>query len=59
MVDEVIFYKDMLYLVLESTLKEKILKVAHGAPLVGHLGFFKIQDLQVDEINVFLERPQG
>src|SRR5699024_12663625 len=33
--------KDKLYLVLESTLKEKILKASHDTPLAGHQLFFK------------------
>jgi hypothetical protein len=37
----VIFYKDRLYLVPESILKENILKASHYSPLAGHQGFFK------------------
>jgi hypothetical protein len=40
-VDDIIYNKDHIYLVSESTLKEKIMKVMHDAPLVGHLGHFK------------------
>jgi hypothetical protein len=39
--DDVIFYKDRIYLVPESTLKEKILKASHDSPLSGHQGYFK------------------
>jgi hypothetical protein len=39
--DDVIFYKNHIYLVLESTLKGKILKVCHDSPTVGHHGYFK------------------
>jgi hypothetical protein len=39
--DDVIFYKDRIYLVLESTLKGKILKVCHDSPTLGHQGYFK------------------
>ena len=39
--DDVIFYKDQIYLVLESTPKEKILKVCHVLPTTGHQGYFK------------------
>jgi hypothetical protein len=38
-VDDIIYYKDMIYLVLESTLKDKILRVVHDELLVGHLGY--------------------
>jgi hypothetical protein len=40
-VDEIIYYKDMIYLVLDSTLKDKIPRVVHDAPLAGHLGYLK------------------
>jgi hypothetical protein len=39
--DDLIFYKDWIYLVLESTLKGKILKVCQDSPTVGHQGYFK------------------
>jgi hypothetical protein len=39
--DDVIFYKDQIYLVPESTLKGKILKVCHDSLAVGHQGYFK------------------
>jgi hypothetical protein len=39
--DDAILYKDQIYLVLESTLKGKILKVCHDSPVVGHQGYFK------------------
>jgi hypothetical protein len=39
--DDVIFYKDRIYLVPESTLKGKILKVCHDSPAAGHQGYFK------------------
>jgi hypothetical protein len=38
--DDVIFYKDQIYLVPKSTLKEKILKVCHDSPATGHQGYF-------------------
>ena len=41
MVDEVIMYKERIYLVPESQLKEKILQAAHDTPLAGHPGYFK------------------
>jgi hypothetical protein len=34
--DDVIFYKDRIYLVLESTMKGKILKVCHDSPTTDH-----------------------
>jgi hypothetical protein len=40
--DDVIFYKDRIYFVPESTLKEKILKANHNSPLAGHQGYFKM-----------------
>ena len=40
-IDDVIFYKDRVYLVPNSGLKKKILTVVHDSPLAGHLGFFK------------------
>jgi hypothetical protein len=40
-VDDIIYYKDRIYLVPESTLKEKIMEAMHDAPLAGHLGYFK------------------
>ena len=39
--DDVIFYKDWIYLVPESTLKGKIMKVCHDSPVAGHQGYFK------------------
>jgi hypothetical protein len=39
--DDVIFYKDRIYLVPKSTLKGKILKVCHDSPTAGHQGYFK------------------
>jgi hypothetical protein len=40
-VDDIIYYKDRIYLVLKSTLKEKIMEAMHNTPLAGHPGFFK------------------
>ena len=39
--DDVIFYKDRIYLVPESSLKGKILKVCHDSLTTGHQGYFK------------------
>jgi hypothetical protein len=39
--DDVIFYKDRIYLVPESELKKKILNATHDSPLAGHQGYFK------------------
>ena len=36
-----IFYKDRVYLVLDSGLKKKIFTAVHDSPLAGHQGFFK------------------
>jgi hypothetical protein len=40
-IDDVIFYKDKVYLVTDSGLKKKILTTVHDSPLAGHQGFFK------------------
>jgi hypothetical protein len=40
-VDDIIYYKDHIYLVPESKLKEKIMKAMHDTPLTGHPGYFK------------------
>jgi hypothetical protein len=40
-VDDIIYYKDRIYLVLESTLKENIMEAMHNTPLAGHPGYFK------------------
>ena len=41
MVDDIIYYKDRIYLVPESKLKEKIMKAIHDTPLTGHPRYFK------------------
>jgi hypothetical protein len=38
-VDEIIYYKDKIYLVPESTLKDKIMRVVHDMPMAGNLGY--------------------
>jgi len=38
---DTIYYKDMIYLVHESILKDKILRAIHEAPLVGHPRYMK------------------
>jgi hypothetical protein len=40
-IDDVIFYKDRVYLVPNSGFKKKILIAIHDSPLAGHQGFFK------------------
>jgi hypothetical protein len=40
-IDDIIFYKDRVYLVPVSRLKKNILTTIHDSPLVGHEGFFK------------------
>jgi hypothetical protein len=40
-VDDIIYYKDMIYLVPESTLKDKILREICDAPLAGHPMYMK------------------
>ena len=39
--DDIIYYKNMIYLVLESTLRKKIIHATHDSPLSGHQGFLK------------------
>jgi hypothetical protein len=41
MVDEIIYYKDIIYLFLESTLKDNILREAHDATLIGNQGYLQ------------------
>ena len=40
-VDDIIYYKNWIFLVPESKLKQKILKEVHNSPLAGHPGFLK------------------
>ena len=40
-VDDIIYYKDRIYLVPESTLRKKIIQAAHDSPLSGHQGFLR------------------
>jgi len=40
-VDDVIYYKDRIYLVPGSHIRQKIMQAAHDSPLVGHQGFLK------------------
>ena len=40
-IDDIIYYKNRIYLVPESTLKKKILQASHDSPLSGHQGFLK------------------
>jgi hypothetical protein len=40
-VDDIIYYKGKIYIVPESTLKEKILREVHDTPLAGHPGYLK------------------
>ena len=40
-VDDIIYYKDRIYLVPESTLRKNIIQEAHDSPLSGHQGFLK------------------
>lgn len=41
MIDDVIYYKDRIYLVLGSKLKEQIMQAAHNSPLARHSGYLK------------------
>ena len=40
-IDDIIYYKGRIYLVLELALKNKILQASHESPLLGHQGFLK------------------
>jgi hypothetical protein len=40
-VDDIIYYKERIYLVPESMLKDKILRAVHDAPLANHRGHLK------------------
>ena len=39
--DEVIYFRDRIFLTGGSQLKEKVLHASHGSPLSGHQGFTK------------------
>lgn len=41
-VDDIIYYKDKIYLVPESKMKERILKEMHDSPLASHPRYLKI-----------------
>ena len=43
-IDDIIYYKNKIFLVPESSLKKKILQASHDSPLAGHQGFLKITD---------------
>jgi hypothetical protein len=47
-VDDIIYYKEHIYLVPESTLKENIMRAMHNTPLIGHSGYFKTY-MQISE----------
>ena len=40
-VDEIIYYRDRIFLIEGSQLKKKILQASHDSPLAGHQGFTK------------------
>jgi hypothetical protein len=40
-VDDTIYYRGSIYLVLESTLREEIMRDMHDMPLEGHHGYFR------------------
>jgi hypothetical protein len=39
-VDDIIYYRGSIYLVLESSLREEIMRAMHDSPLTGHHGYF-------------------
>lgn len=41
MVEELILYKDWIYLVPHSRVKNRIIRACHDSPLAGHPGFYK------------------
>ena len=41
MIDDVIYYKDKIYLVPESKLKEKVMQASHNTLLARHPGYLK------------------
>jgi hypothetical protein len=40
-VDDIIYYRDSIYLVPDSTLREDIMRVMHDIPLAGYPGYFQ------------------
>ena len=40
-VDDIIYYKNKIYLVPKSALKKKIIQASHDSPLSGNQGFLK------------------
>ena len=40
-IDDIIYYKNRIFLVPKSPLKKKILQALHDSPLAGHQGFLK------------------
>jgi len=40
-VDEIIYYRDWIFMIKGSQLKKKILQASHDSPLAGHQGFTK------------------
>jgi hypothetical protein len=40
-VDDIIYYEERIYLVPESTIKDKIMEAMHNTPLARHIGLFK------------------
>jgi hypothetical protein len=56
-INDLIYYKGQIVLVLGSTLKAKILHACHNSPVAGHQGISKTYR-QVRE-RFCMERPQG
>jgi hypothetical protein len=40
-VDDIIYYRGSIYVVLESSLGEEIMRFMHDSPLTGHHGYFQ------------------
>ena len=45
LIDDLIIYKNMIYLVRGSKVKQLILRAFHNSPTVGHPGYFKTYKL--------------
>lgn len=46
------YYKDIIFVVSNSNLKNKIITTFHEFPLADHIGFFKTQ---INQHSIFLE----
>ena len=58
-IDDIIYYKNKIYLVPESALKKKVLQASHDSPLSRHQSFLKTYRQIRERFSWTLERPQG